>query len=137
MFKKVSILQELPPVGQFVTTIDKDGQHRVYRMNGDKTWCMRDLDGRESPNNNLPITHWLKEGIDRDTFFKIAILNQEIDLTKEKKQKLFGLQSQVIEILKGHTEIPQEEILDLFNQLEKLSKYLDAHIKKQFDNVGG
>ena len=62
MFKEISIEEELPPIGKFVTTIDEAGQQRVHRMNEDGTWFMRDANGTNSPNNNLLITHWLKEG---------------------------------------------------------------------------
>ena len=65
-YRKVSIKEELPMVGKFVTTIDEAGEHRVYRLNNDATWFMRDSDGINSPNNNLPITHWLKPEFSQD-----------------------------------------------------------------------
>lgn len=59
-FKAVSVKERLPEKGTFVTTIDKANEHRVYQLT-DHGWNMRDADGMNSPNNNLPITHWLEE----------------------------------------------------------------------------
>ncbi len=59
-YKKVSIEEKFPPLMKFVTTIDENGEHRVYRLTK-HGWNMRDGDGINSPNNNLQITHWLEE----------------------------------------------------------------------------
>ncbi len=72
----------------------------------------------------------------RDDFTRIAIEYQGIENLKDKKQKLYGLRQQVIDILQGHYEIPEEEVLKLFNQLEGLSKYLDDSINKIYQRVG-
>jgi hypothetical protein len=135
MYKIISIEKEYPPVGEFVTTIDEAGKHRVYKMNKDKTWTMRDYDGVDSPPNNLKIAQWLKK-CDRGDFIEIAFKYKEIEALKKKKQDLYGLRENVKEILNGHVEIPEEEIFKLFNQLEKLSKYLDANIDKIHGSVG-
>lgn len=60
MYRKVKISERLPEVGKFVTTIDEAGEHRVYRLT-EHGWNMRDVDGDNSPNNNLPIIFWLEE----------------------------------------------------------------------------
>lgn len=63
-YQKVSIKEELPPLGKFVTTIDSENEHRVFRLvdtSEGLMWNMRDADGSNSPNNNNTITHWLKE----------------------------------------------------------------------------
>jgi hypothetical protein len=64
-FKKVSVTERLPELNKFVTTIDEAGEHRVYRLVNvepvGNSWNMRDADGINSSNNNLPITHWLEE----------------------------------------------------------------------------
>lgn len=59
-YKKISVEERFPEIGKFVTTIDTDNQHRVYRLT-EYGWNMRDADGINSPNNNLCITHWLEE----------------------------------------------------------------------------
>ncbi len=59
-FQKVSVKGRFPEPRKFVTTIDEAGEHRVYRLT-EHGWNMRDMDGDYSPNNNLPITHWLEE----------------------------------------------------------------------------
>nr|ARK13034.1 hypothetical protein A6C57_23345 [Fibrella sp. ES10-3-2-2] len=59
MFRKVDVAQRMPPMGAWVTTIDTANEHRVYRLT-EHGWNMRDADGINSPNNNLPITHWLE-----------------------------------------------------------------------------
>jgi hypothetical protein len=60
MYRKVKVSERLPEVGKFVTTIDEAGEHRVYRLT-EHGWNMRDSDGDNSPNNNLPIIFWLEE----------------------------------------------------------------------------
>lgn len=81
-FKKVSVKEKMPPLDKFVTTIDEAGEHRVYRrvsiegVPDGENWNMRDADGINSPNNNLPITHWLMEVREPEklTEFKLAAL---------------------------------------------------------------
>lgn len=60
MYRKISIDERLPDLMQFVTTIDANNEHRVYRLT-EQGWNMRDADGINSPDNNTPITHWLEE----------------------------------------------------------------------------
>ena len=60
MYRKVDVAERLPELMKFITTIDTDNEHRVYRFT-DYGWNMRDANGDNSPNNNLPITHWLEE----------------------------------------------------------------------------
>jgi hypothetical protein len=60
MYRKVLISERLPEIGKFVTTIDEAGEHRVYRLT-EHGWNMRDADGDNSPNNNLPMIYWLEE----------------------------------------------------------------------------
>ena len=60
LYVAVPITERLPEIGKFVTTIDKNGQERVFRLT-DNGWNMRDADGANSPNNNLEITHWLEK----------------------------------------------------------------------------
>lgn len=83
-FRKISIKEELPPIGKFVTTIDKDSEHRVYRLEKIEPvglfWNMRDADGINSPSNNTEITHWLKEVDLTGTF---ASANSDAELEKK------------------------------------------------------
>lgn len=58
-FKAVPVTKRFPELGKWVTTIDTAGEHRVYRLM-EHGWNMRDADADNSPNNNLPITHWLE-----------------------------------------------------------------------------
>lgn len=60
VYRKISIHERLPELNKWVTTIDTDNQHRVYRLTK-HGWNMRDTDGDNSPDNNLPITHWFEE----------------------------------------------------------------------------
>ena len=60
MYRKVKVSERLPEAGKFVTTIDEAGEHKVYRLT-EHGWNMRDADGDNSPNNNLPIIFWLEE----------------------------------------------------------------------------
>lgn len=59
-YKKIAVAERLPDIGKFVTTIDEANEHRVYRLT-EFGWNMRDVDGTNSPNNNLPILYWLEE----------------------------------------------------------------------------
>ena len=59
-YKKIAVAERLPDIGKFVTTIDEANEHRVYRLT-EFGWNMRDADGTNSPNNNLPILYWLEE----------------------------------------------------------------------------
>lgn len=68
VFVKVSVKDRLPEMGKFVPTIDTAGEIIIYRRLLIQTpdvekwyWNMRDCAGSNSPNNNLPITHWLEE----------------------------------------------------------------------------
>ncbi len=59
-YKKIPVAERMPELMKFVTTIDEANEHRVYRLT-ETGWNMRDPNGSNSPNNNLPITHWLEE----------------------------------------------------------------------------
>lgn len=70
-FRAVPITERLPELWKWVTTIDSAGEHRVYRLveftgSVGLSWNMRDSAGEHSPNDNLPITHWLEEVIKTD-----------------------------------------------------------------------
>jgi len=58
MYKKVLLKDELPPIGVYITTIDSNNNHVVYKMNEDKSFTMKGT----YENNNSPIIYWLKEG---------------------------------------------------------------------------
>lgn len=135
IYQAISIKRELPPVGKFVTTIDTAGEQRVYRINEDKTWSMRDLDGSDSPNNNLPVIYWLKESIDLDTCHKIACYLDLIKALKEKQFKILDLKNEIKEILKGHVEIPEEKVYDVFNDIDQLSDCLNINIEKYYSKL--
>lgn len=60
MYKKISILEELPPFNKFVITLDEANEPFIYRLT-EYGWNMRDVDGDNTPNNNLTIKYWLKE----------------------------------------------------------------------------
>lgn len=59
-FKKVLIKDRLPELMKFVTTIDLNDEHRVYRLT-EYGWNMRDADGDNSTNNNIELVYWLEE----------------------------------------------------------------------------
>ena len=67
----------MPPLMQFVPTIDEDGEIIIYRLTeiGENfMWNMRDGVGDNSPNNNKKIVMWLEKqqvipDEQRDTFF--------------------------------------------------------------------
>lgn len=134
MYKTISIKKQYPKIGEFVTTIDKNGEHRVCKMNKDNSFTMRDADGVNSPNNNIEITHWLKK-CDKDDFCEIASDYKEIESLRRKKQDLYNIRFQIIGILEGHIEIPEEEIFKVNKQLDDLSKYLDKNIKDIYSRI--
>jgi hypothetical protein len=61
VFRKVKIENRLPEMWKWVTTIDSANEHSVYRLTDNDNWNMRDVDGINSPNNNLPMIYWLEE----------------------------------------------------------------------------
>jgi hypothetical protein len=83
MYKKIDVLERLPELMKFVTTIDSSNEHRVFRLTKEG-WNMRDADGDNSPNNNLRITHWLEEFDDSENLGRaidrICNLSEAINL---------------------------------------------------------
>lgn len=59
-YRAIPLEEELPPINKYVITRDEDGEHIVYRRT-EYGWNMRDTNGINTPNDNLKITHWLKE----------------------------------------------------------------------------
>lgn len=87
-FRTISVIERLPENGKWVTTIDEAGEHRVYRFT-EGAWNMRDADGVNSPNNNLPIMYWLEqvpEVTDGTTFIE-RLTKEKVELD-EKIDKL-------------------------------------------------
>lgn len=87
MYKKVSIEEELPPIGEFVICFYDSGETMVYKryltlldgnaIDSTKTswaWTMRDGIADRTPKEGK-ITHWLKEVEDNipDTFDTICL----------------------------------------------------------------
>lgn len=68
--------------------------------------------------------------MDRSKFYEVSYLYSEIQLLQDKEKKMYDLRRRIIKILKGHLEIPEEELLSVFNGLEKLSKYLEKDIER-------
>lgn len=89
-FKKVSVKERFPELNKFVTTIDEAGEHRVYSLvNIDpigSSWNMRDPDGINSANNNLPIVYWLEE-VDLS---EIEAKAKKYDILDEKISACYG-----------------------------------------------
>lgn len=73
--------------------------------------------------------------MNRDTFSECNIINLRIKQLEEQKSKLLNIKNEIIEILRGHTEIPEEELFTVFNNIKKLSKYLDVDIEKLYERV--
>lgn len=57
-YRLVDVAEELPALGEWVTTIDEAGNHFVYRLTAEG-WNLRDAPADNTPTDNLPITHWL------------------------------------------------------------------------------
>lgn len=60
MYKEVLLTERLPEMGVWVTMIDTEGNHRVYRRT-EHGYNMRDSDGLMSPSNNLAFVCWLEK----------------------------------------------------------------------------
>lgn len=59
-YNKISIKEELPQTGIFVTTIDSKNNRHKYCLNNDGSWRMLGTKGTKSENNNFEILYWLK-----------------------------------------------------------------------------
>lgn len=59
-YKTVLIADRTPQPGKYVTCIDIAGEQRVYRLT-ESGWNIRDADGFNSPDTNLPLVSWLEE----------------------------------------------------------------------------
>jgi len=75
--------------------------------------------------------------MNRDSFHQAISIYHGIKATENKQSELYGLRSKVVQILEGHIEIPEDEIFNLFRQLEKLSEYLEKDIQKAYKQIEG
>ncbi len=66
----------------------------------------------------------------RDIFNEVCSIHYAIEQLNDKQQKLFGLHSQIVEILKGNIQIPEDDIYSVFRGLDKLSGYLKTEVEK-------
>lgn len=73
--------------------------------------------------------------MDRSLFHEANWAYQRIRQAEEKKKKIFGLKDQIIEILKGHTEIPEDELLDVFMRIKGLAMHLDKAIEHHYKTI--
>jgi hypothetical protein len=73
--------------------------------------------------------------MDRHSFHKANVTYQRIQMVEKQKSKLWNLKAEVVEILKGHTEIPEEEIYGMFSKIESLCKYLDKDIERMYQHI--
>lgn len=80
LYRTVPIVDRLPPLGEWVTTIDQAGNHRVYRLI-EHGWNMRDVGGTNSPPDNLPMTYWL-EKVDFDGNAMIGEVGERFEQLK-------------------------------------------------------
>jgi hypothetical protein len=90
-YKKISVKERQPQLNKFVTTIDVNNEHRIYRLT-ENGWNMRDSDGTNSPNNNLEIEYWLEEvsDIDNNTEKSLDVTSVEDAKNKVSDIKVFG-----------------------------------------------
>jgi hypothetical protein len=63
------------------------------------------------------------------------IAYEQIKSLETKKTKLYELKQQIKEILKGHTEIPEEKVFEAWNRIDDLCKYLDAKIESVYKKI--
>lgn len=71
----------------------------------------------------------------RDSFNRANHIYQKIQLEEENKRKLYGLKDQIIELLKGHIEIPEEKIFCIFREIKDLCGYLDKSIEELYQKI--
>lgn len=73
--------------------------------------------------------------MDRHSFHEANWIYQRIKIEEEKERKILGLKDQIIEILEGYYEIPEEEVFDTFHKIENLSKYVGKRIEKAYKQI--
>jgi hypothetical protein len=73
--------------------------------------------------------------MDIHLFHKANLIYSRIKLEEEKSTKLYELQGQIIIILQGHLEIPEELIFDTFHKIDELKKYVDKGIEKAYEQI--
>jgi hypothetical protein len=73
--------------------------------------------------------------MDRHLFHQANWLYNSIQNAENAGKELHGLKAKIVEILKGHTEIPEEEIYAFRNQVDKLGKYLDVYIEEKYKQM--
>lgn len=73
--------------------------------------------------------------MDRGLFYEANWIYLLIKKEEEKKNKLLNIKDQIIEILKGHIEIPEEELFDIFRRIKKLSEYIEKDIQKAYKQI--
>ena len=67
--------------------------------------------------------------MDRDEFSRVIWIDRRITLEEAKVQKLHSMKSEIVEILKGHIEIPEDDIFATWNCIDKLMNHLKSNIK--------
>jgi hypothetical protein len=60
LFRKVAISERLPKVGEWVITIDTEGNQIKYKLNEDGNWSMHESHSNDPVNNNLSMVYWLE-----------------------------------------------------------------------------
>lgn len=73
--------------------------------------------------------------MDRSLFHEANWIYLLIKKEEEKKEKLLNIKDQIVEILKGHIEIPEEELFDVFTKIKKLSEYIEKDIQKAYKQI--
>lgn len=73
--------------------------------------------------------------MDRHLFHKANSIYSRIKLEEEKSAKLYDLRDQIIEILKGHIEIPEELIYATFSKIDELKEYVEKGIEEAYEQI--
>lgn len=73
--------------------------------------------------------------MDISNFHEANLLYTYIKDCEDKMVELSKIKDKIVEILVGHTEIPQKEIYDTFNKIDNLNKYLKQDIENKYDKI--
>ncbi len=73
--------------------------------------------------------------MNRDTAQKASTIIQQIEIDKNKKQKLHALKGEIKQILAGHLEIPEEEVYKAFAQIDVLMIWVDKSIDRHNNRI--
>ena len=73
--------------------------------------------------------------MDRNKFHEANLIYSDIELEKSKRIKLTIIKNKITDILRGHIEIPDVDIIKAWAAIDKLIQHLDDYIKKEYEKI--